>query len=286
MSGEVNGAWMAARSLLYVPGDDADKLAKALDRGADALIVDLEDAVAPSRKESARERVLAWLAELHDPPAPIWVRINDGDRRIDDLEALRHAPNLYGLCLAKTRSADEAADIARRLAGTGLRLMALLETASALLEAPAIAAVERVERLQLGEVDLCADLGLQPGPDGIELLWARSRVVAASAAAGIDPPAGAVSTDFRDLSGLAASTRSLRRLGFFGRACIHPAQIPTVHEAFRPTPDEVERARRLVSLLDSDTGVGVGVGVDENGRMVDEAVIRSARRVLATASRY
>ena len=271
---------MTARSYLYVPGDDAGKLARALSRGADALIVDLEDAVAPARKDLAREQVLTWLADLREPASEIWVRVNDGARRHADVDALRSAPNVTGLCLAKVRSADEVADIDRRLGGTAVALMPLLETAGAVYDARLIAAAPRVQALQLGEVDLSADLGIEPGPDGLELLWARSQVVAASAAAGIDPPVAPVSVDFRDLTAFAASTQALRRLGFFGRACIHPAQLPTVHDVFTPTAAQIERARRVVALLDGDR---TGVALDENGRMVDEAVVRSARRVLAVA---
>lgn len=267
---------MTPRSYLYVPGDSASKLARALDRGADALIVDLEDAVTPARKQLARDQVLAWLHQLRDPGTQIWIRVNAGARRQADVQALRSAPNLWGLCLAKTASADEVADIDRRLAGSPLALMTQLETATAVFEARAIAASPRVERLQLGEVDLSADLGIEAGPDGLELLWARAQVVAASAAAGIAPPVAAVSVDFRNLTALAESTLALRRLGFFGRACIHPAQLSVVHHVFTPTAAQIERARRIVALLD-----GQGVAVDEDGQMIDEAVLRSARRVLA-----
>nr|BFE78220.1 hypothetical protein GCM10020093_008210 [Planobispora longispora] len=159
----------------------------------------------------------------------------------------------------------------------------LLESGAAVLAAAEIARAPRVVRLQLGEADLRADLGVEPGPDERELLWARSQVVLASAAARIAPPLGPVSTDFRDLDRLRASTLALRRLGFRGRACVHPAQIAVVNEVFTPTGEELERARRLVERFEAS---GTGVVLDDAGRMVDEAVIRQARRTLAAASRW
>ncbi|WP_327093194.1 aldolase/citrate lyase family protein [Nonomuraea sp. NBC_01738] len=163
-----------------------------------------------------------------------------------------------------------------------VRVMPLLETASALFAARELAAGPRVERLQIGEVDLAADLGVTPGEEGTELLWARSRVVAASAAAGIAPPVGAASVEVRDLAAFRASTVTLARLGFLGRACVHPGQVAVVREVFTPTGDEVGAARALLALLER---AGGGVCLDDAGRLVDEAVLRAARRTLALAGR-
>ncbi|MBA8956891.1 hypothetical protein ACFQU9_14080 [Actinomadura namibiensis] len=116
---------------------------------------------------------------------------------------------------------------------------------------------------------------------GAGLLWARSQVVLASAAARVRPPIAPVSTDFRDLEALRTSTLALRRLGFRGRACIHPAQLPVVNEVFTPSPQEIARARDLVARHDAAMAEGSGVCLDERGRLVDEAVVRSARRLLA-----
>ncbi|MFC6929162.1 aldolase/citrate lyase family protein [Actinomadura yumaensis] len=133
----------------------------------------------------------------------------------------------------------------------------------------------------MGEADLRADLGVEPGPDGRELLFARSQVVMASAAARIEAPIAPVSTDFRDLDSLRASTLALKRLGFQGRACIHPDQLPVVNAVFTPSAQEVARARDLVERYDAAIAAGTGVCLDERGRLVDEAVVRSARRLLA-----
>lgn len=267
------------KSALYVPGDKPTMLAKALGLGADALIVDLEDAVPLPAKEEARARVAAWLDTLGADVGPeIWVRVNPGELGQADLRAVAH-PRVAGVCLAKTESPDDPAAADRLLADAPwIRVCPLLESAAAVLAAAEIARAPRVTRLQLGEADLCADLGVTPGPDERELLWARSHVVMASAAARIHPPLAPVGTDFRDLDRFRASTEALKRLGFRGRACIHPAQLPVVQEVFTPTAEEVAEARALVERFDA---AGTGVLLDPQGRMIDEATLRQARGILA-----
>ncbi|EFC82355.1 CoA ester lyase [Parafrankia sp. EUN1f] len=300
---------MSIRSWLYVPGSDATKLAKALDRGADALIVDLEDAVPPSGKDAARTLVRDWLHTLPDPPAGataagttaagttapggtaaaaarrpdrprIWVRVNPGSLRARDVAALADAPNLDGLCLAKTDHAEEVAAVDAELtrAGSTAAVAPLLETPAAITRAAQIAAAPRVRHLQIGEADLRACLGVELGPDESELLGVRSQIVLASAVAGIMPPVAPVSVVYNDPDGLRTSTDRLRRLGFLGRACIHPAQIPVVNEVFTPGAEQVRRARVLIERFEAAGGAAAA----GDGSMVDEAVIRGARRVLAT----
>ncbi|GAB4059256.1 HpcH/HpaI aldolase/citrate lyase family protein [Catellatospora paridis] len=290
------------RSYLYVPGDNPAKLAKALTVGADALIVDLEDAVPPSGKDAARTAVAAFLADtaaaVVDGAAGgsgegsvwprVWVRVNPGEWGHVDAAAVV-GPGLAGLCVAKTESVAQLSALDGVLAGleeaAGLvvgstKVVPLLESAAAVLAAPAIARGPRVARLQLGEADLAADLGVTLGPDERELLWARSQAVLASAAAGIAPPVAPVSVNFRDLDALRASTVALKRLGFRGRACIHPAQLPVVHDVFTPTEPELAVARDLVARHEQAMRDGSGVCLDAQGRLVDEAVVRSARRLL------
>ncbi|GAA0994096.1 CoA ester lyase [Acrocarpospora macrocephala] len=269
------------RSALYVPGDQPGKLAGAATRGADSLIVDLEDAVPAAAKPQARATVARWLAS--DGPAvaretQLWIRINPGEAGLADLAEVAH-PAVTGICVAKTESVDWLAELDRKLADyPHLVLCPILESAAAVLSAPRLAKAPRVARLQLGEADLRADLGVDPGDDERELLWARSHVVLASAAAGLAPPLAPVSTAITDPDALRRSTHALRRLGFHGRACIHPAQIPIVHEVFTPTPGELSRAQALITRFENTPD---GVLVDDDGRMVDEAVIRQARRTLS-----
>ncbi|WP_256839538.1 HpcH/HpaI aldolase/citrate lyase family protein [Ornithinimicrobium faecis] len=281
---------MIPRSYLYVPGDAPVMLAKALTRGADALIVDLEDAVAPQAKDEARVAVARWLADL-PVPAPetqIWVRVNPGEPGHRDARAVV-GPAVTGLMVAKTESPEQMADLDRlltevetaaRLRAGSIAVVPLLESAAAVLRAPEIAVAPRVLRLQVGEADLAADLGLEVSPDGRELDQVRSMVVLASAAARISPPVGPVSTDFRDLEAFRSSTRDLARRGYVGRACIHPAQIDPVHEVFTPSGADLARARDLVQRFDEAVAAGRGVVVAEDGRMVDEAVVRQARHLM------
>jgi citrate lyase subunit beta/citryl-CoA lyase len=274
------------RSYLYVPGNAPDKLAKAASRGADALIVDLEDAVPPGGKDDATAAVVEWLASAPADGTELWVRVNDDIRRHDDVTALAGLPALTGLVLAKVRDADEVAEVAALLEERGDRttlLMPLLETASAILDARQIAAAPRVRQLQVGEVDLAVDAGIIPGDDESELAPLRSMVVLASAAARIRPPVGPVSRETRDLGRLSASTHRIRRHGFFGRACIHPAQLAVVHEVFTPSAQEVADARAVLDAFDGAVAVDSGVVLDSSGRMIDLAVIRAARVTVAAA---
>ncbi|ORT56996.1 CoA ester lyase [Streptomyces sp. CB03238] len=278
------------RSWLYVPGDRPSLLGKALTRGADAVIVDLEDAVPATAKEAARDQVARWLAaQRPGGPCSLWVRINPGAAGHADARVVA-APALDGVCMAKcagpeqVRALDAVLAAREREAGLAVGRIAvspLLEDAAAVLAAPAIAAAApRVVQLQLGEADLCADLGMEPGDDERELLALRTHVLLASAAAGIRPPVGPVFTDYRDADALRRSTQALRRLGYRSRACVHPSQLAIVHEVFTPTPTEVDRARRLVDRYEEALRAGQAV-LTEDGRMVDEAVVRSARRILA-----
>lgn len=272
-----------ARSALYVPGDAEDKLERILERGADEIIIDLEDAVAPRDKDRARDIARVWL---HDLPVldnvGVWVRVNAGSLREADVRAVAGAPALTGFMLAKTETVDELLDLDRLLASLGSTagVVPLLESARAVLRAGELARAPRVQRLQIGEADLRADVGITPGPDERELLYSRSHVVFASAAAGIKPPIAPVSTNFRDLDAFRDSTVELARLGFVGRACIHPAQVAIANEVFTPSADEIDAARRLVGRWEF---AGAGVAVDDDGQFVDEAVIRQARLVIARA---
>ena len=281
---------MLPRSYLYVPGDSPEKLAKVLQRGADAVIADLEDAIAPGRKAVARQTVRSWLASLGDGDAigvEIWVRVNSGASVEADLAAV-FSSALTGICVPKVSGLEDLEAVQRLLRELEqevppprpLALQPLLETAAAVLAAERIARAERVQCMQLGEHDLGAEVGIERSGDDIEFLFARSQLVFGSAAAGIGPPVGPVSVDFNDLERFRASTLTLKRLGFRSRACIHPAQVKVVNEVFTPSNVEVEQARLLVETFDDALERGSGVARDEKGAMVDEAVVRAARRLL------
>ena len=159
-------------------------------------------------------------------------------------------------------------------------IVPLLESGAAVLAARDIASAARVVRLQVGEFDLAADLGFSVSEGEAEWMPIRTQTVLVSAAAGIGPPVAPVSTNYTDLVRFEASTRALRRLGFVGRACIHPAQVAVVNAVFTPSSEELDLARALVGTFDAAVAEGVGVIVGADGRMIDEAVVRMARRTI------
>ncbi|WP_053205107.1 HpcH/HpaI aldolase/citrate lyase family protein [Jiangella muralis] len=260
-------------TLLYVPADRPDRAAKALASAADVVILDLEDAVAPSAKDAAR----AGVGSLLTDERAVQVRVNAPGTPwgADDLAMVAGLPPSVGVRVPKVSS---PADVAAVRAVAGPRpVHVLLETAAGVEAAYAVASAPGVASIGLGEADLASDLGVS-GPDG--LAWCRQRLVVAARAAGLPPPAMAVWADLRDDDGLAASCRAGRALGFVGRAAIHPKQLPVIEAGFRPSADEVERAAEVVAAV----GAG-GVAVLPGGRFVDVAMVAQARRVLALAAR-
>ena len=235
-------------------------------------MADLEDAVAPSEKEAVRE-VVARVR----PPV---VRVNGADTRWfeDDLALVRELePDAIMLPKATP-------DAVAALGDAGPPVIALVETAAGVRAAFELASAPRVEALLLGAVDLGAEVGLEPRADGLELLYARSKVVLDSAAAGIRPPFDVVHLDVRDDEGLEAECRLARSLGLRGKACIHPAQLAIVHRVFAPSETEIEWARKVVDAYRRETAEGRGVFALD-GAMVDRPVVERARRVLAESGK-
>lgn len=264
-------------------------LARGAGRGADAIIADLEDAVAPVARPDARRVVASWLAGLDETGPPAWVRVGSSTEE-RDIELAAHA-GLTGLMIPKVDDADELHDVSSRLdrmeQAEGLsvgkvRLLPIIETAVAMRRLDALAAAPRVQQLMIGELDLAADLGIDP-TDAEVFAPLRMSVVVASAAAGIDAPLGPVSPDYRDLDMFEAGTRILARQGFGSRPAIHPAQISVINRVFTPSSEAVDRARRLVDRYEAALAAGTGAVNDEDGHMVDEAVVRAARRLIQQA---
>ena len=265
-------------TLLYVPADRPDRVGSALAGTADVVLVDLEDAVAPDRKESARQNAARLLASVTD--RPVQVRVNDVRTAAGaaDLAMVAGLPPAIGVRLPKVEDPATVRAVADRVPGRALH--PLLESALGVERAYRIATAHpAVASLGLGEADLRADLGLPAGAeDG--LAFPRSRVVVAARAAGLPAPAQSVYPNVRDLAGLAESCRTGRRTGFLGRAAIHPAQLPVIEDVYAPTEAEVAAARELLA---ADTG---GAAALPDGRFVDEAVLRAARRTVALATRH
>lgn len=279
---------MILRSALYVPATRPELFEKALASPADAVILDLEDAVAAARKDDARAAVVALLGGA-GPGKPVQVRINavgtQHGRR--DAEAVAGLP-VSAVRVPKVESAAQVRELegwldaaAPGAAGTGLWL--LVESALGLERAFEIAtASPRVKALGLGEADLRASLRVGPGDAG--LAYARGRIVAAARAAGLASPMQSVYAEVRDAEGLKRSCAEGRALGFLGRNCIHPSQVEIVNEAFTPTEEELLRAREIVNALAGAEETGAGAVALADGRFVDLAVVEQARAVLALAA--
>jgi citrate lyase subunit beta/citryl-CoA lyase len=278
------------RSYLYVPGDRDERFARAAERGADALVFDLEDAVAPPAKQAARAAVAAHLRAAPAAGPERWVRVN-ADGLAADVAAVTCAA-LTGILLPKATPeslgrTDSLLHDAERAAGVApgtVAVVPVVETAAGLLGVAVLARGPRVQRLAIGEADLAADLGLLPGPDRAELAPHRAAIVVASAAAGLVAPVAPVETDLTATDDeLTATTVALLRQGFRARTAVHPKQVPVINAAFTPTADELDRARAVVETLDAARS---GIAIDpRTGRMLDEAVVRSARDVLARSGR-
>jgi citrate lyase subunit beta / citryl-CoA lyase len=269
---------------LFVPGDRPDRFGKAVDSGADAVIIDLEDAVAPGHKDAARAAAVEFFSRYPSTPVPVHVRVNalDTAESVADLAALAGVPGLAGVRLPKVQSPEEVREVATRLPGVAVHC--LIETALGLERAYAIAtAGPAVAGIGLGEADLRSDLAVT---DDSGLAYARGRIVVAARAAGLPPPAMSVYADVHDLDGLAASCRAGRALGFLGRSAIHPRQLPIIVAAFRPTADEVRHARVVLDALVGADAAGSGTAVLPDGRFVDRAMAPGARRVVDLAERY
>lgn len=268
---------MTPLTLLYVPADRPDRVTKALASAADTVLVDLEDAVAPSRKVEARENVAGLLARAPGGRA-VQVRINHGSTpwHADDVALLAALPAGVGARVPKVESADEVRALAAALPGRALHL--LVESALGVERAFELAsASSQVASLGLGEADLRSDLRVD-GDEG--LTWARSRVVVAARAARLPAPVMSAYTNVRDLAGLAASCRAGRALGFCGRTAIHPAQLDTIRAVFLPSAEEISAARDVLERVGNAATEGVGAVALEDGTFLDVAMVERARWVL------
>jgi len=237
--------------------------------------------VAPAEKTAARELVRDVLEARIEGSGPLAaVRLNGADTThfADDLAlVLAVSPDVIVL----PKAAPEALDA---LGDAGPPVIAIVETAHGVRHAYEVAAAPRVAALLLGAVDLGAEIGLEPRRDGLEILYARSKVVLDSAAAGARPPFDIVHLDIHDDEGLEAECRLARSLGFRGKACVHPSQVPIVRRVFAPSEAEIEWARKVVAAHEQADSEGRGV-LALDGAMVDLPVVERARRILAEAER-
>jgi citrate lyase subunit beta/citryl-CoA lyase len=264
-----------ARSYLFVPGNRPDRFDKACASGAGAVIVDLEDAVPAADKSKARMAVEAWVSPAH----PVVLRINGvtTDWFRDDVTCCR-MPGVQAVMLPKTESVYHLRRV-QDLLGQSIPILPLIETARGFAGALEIARDRSVERLVFGSLDFQIDVGI-PG-DQQELLYFRSQLVLISRLAGLHAPVDGITTAIDNPEELRADTLRARRLGFGGKLCIHPKQIPIVNDGFRPTAEEVAWAQRVVEAATAAKGAAVAL----SGQMVDRPVIVKAQRILDEAAR-
>lgn len=259
------------RSYLFAPGHNGKLVERVFQAGADAVMLDLEDAVPPDSKQRAREMVAEALADRTG-----WVRVNAPRTPMcaADLEAV--GQRAAGLRIPKVESADDVQWVAERAPGTPL--ICAIESARGVLAAAEIARVPGMRHLSMGGVDLQQDLSA--GHGNLQTLYVRSHLVVASRAAGIAPPIDSVYPRLDDEAGLREQAEFARSVGFFGKSAIHPRQLAILHEVFTPSANEVAWARDVVAAFEASAGEAFQL---PSGEFVDLPVAERARRMLEIA---
>ena len=262
---------------LFVPGNRPDRCDKALASTADAVIVDLEDAVAPADKASARGSVGSWCRSPAFSRARVVLRINDQTTPWfdEDLALVRDA-GVQGVVLPKTERPEQIERVASALPDDGF-VIALVETAAGVIGVDTLAFAPRLQRIAFGTLDYALDLDLND--DERALLYPSCRIALASRAAGIASPIAGVTADIGDESKLRADLAFARSCGFGAKLCIHPKQVDVVQAAMRPSEAEIAWARRVAAAVESGAGV-----IQLDGKMVDRPVIAKAMHILAQVS--
>ncbi|MBV2180009.1 MAG: CoA ester lyase [Castellaniella sp.] len=269
-----------ARTFLFVPGNRPDRFDKAMRSGADAVVLDLEDAVPPAEKQTARDAIAAAWQHLRTIRTPIVIRINspelpDGATDLAWLTCLDHPP--AGLMIPKAESSTVLATI--HAAQPGIALLPLIESAAGYDALADIAGCGGVARLVLGHIDFMADTGIQCSEDKTELDPLRFALTIAGRRHHLAPAVDGVTVELQDDDRLRLDTLQSLRFGFGAKLCIHPRQVPVIHQALHPSPDEISWAQRV---LDADAAAN-GQAVQLDGRMIDRPVVLHARQLLARA---
>jgi len=280
------------RSVLFMPGDSMRKIQKATQLDADSIVMDLEDGVALNNKAAARETIAEALRTLDFGRRERLVRVNPPDSGFLDDDIAATAPaRPDGFVIPKTETAEDVQTVSQKLAAVeaahgwpdgSLRLVAVVETALGVMNLREIAQADaRLDALMFGAEDLAGDIGAVRTRVGWEVFFARSAVVTAAAAYGLQA-IDMIFVDFQNLDGLAEECRTARQMGYVGKMAIHPKQVEIINREFSPTPAEIDRAQRLVAAHRAHQQSGRGAFAFE-GKMVDMPVIRAAEHVLARA---
>ena len=262
------------RSALFAPGIRPARFAKALVTGADAVIVDFEDAVEDHLKEQARQNLADFLQQ--QPDAKVWVRINGAGHpeQAADLAFCAAQAGIAGVLLPKAETAEQV----QTATAIGKPVWALIENAKGLLAVPAMAACPGLQRLSFGGLDLGLDIGMANGTPTAAMVYDQIRLTLLlhSRVNGLQPPLDTVYPAFDDAEGFTANVRHCRDMGLVGGLCIHPKQVAVMHEALKPAESELDWARRVVEASKSGAAA-----YQVDGQMVDAPVLGRARRILA-----
>ena len=263
------------RSVLFVPGDRPERFDKARSSGAHLVVLDIEDGVSPARKADARAAIAAWL----DAGGVAALRVNatDTDEHRADCALLTH-PGVSAVLLPKAEDPVAVAAFAARVP-QGVPIVAIVESARGIWNALDIATVPGVSRLAFGSVDFQLDTGIEA--EGEALLYARSRLVLASAAAGIAAPIDGVTVALDDNNRLTADVSTARGLGFGGKLCVHPRQVAAINAGFAPSPGDIAWARTVVAAADAAPATGA---IRLDGKLIDRPVVERARRTLESVA--
>jgi len=281
------------RSSLILPVNIQKFVEKAYLRGADAIVLDLEDSVPPEQKENARQKIKPSLPLAARGGADVFVRVNKEPSLLkEDLQASIH-PGLDGLVYPKTESPEEVSNLVaeieklereRGLPAGQIELALLVESPRGLLNLKEIAtASSRIQSISIGPEDYCLELGIEPSPEGLELYYAMAKLVVICKANGLMPMGvmGSIG-DFRDLKGFEQAARRARQIGCEGASCIHPDQVEILNRVFSPDPAKVAYARRVVEAFEKGLAQGTA-SVNVDGKMVDIPVYNRAKFILQRA---
>lgn len=275
---------LALRSQLFIPALSARFVDKAHERGADAIIIDLEDAIAPQSKADARRSLAGVAQALSARGLPVFVRVNNDPALLtDDLEAATAAP-IAGIFLPKAEDPAQVCAVARRLEGTEVSLTLLLETPKAILRAGDLASCsERTVALAFGSEDYCNSMDVRPT---IEAMRAPGFAVALAARAFGLAAWGVVGSiaEIADLDHFSRMAAAAREMGYTGALAIHPRQVAVLNDAFGASPEELLEAEAIVQAFDTAVASGQGA-VQHNGRMLDKPIVDRARTLLQKAKR-
>ena len=268
---------------LYVPADSQRKINSALKLKLGAVILDLEDGVAPSQKQTALENIIS-NADMFTA-TELWVRLNQVPQAESEFASLSGISNIGGFWIPKAEPTNELIALVKKISESGKQVGVLMETAKGYVKRQQLLSIMGITHLQLGEYDLAGELGIDLESEVVTRAMASVRLetVIAAKANSIRDVVGAVSANYKNLDQFNQSCKDLAALGFDSRACIHPDQLAIADTAFTPTPDQIAWAEEVFARFEENDARGAGAYVEKDGSMADAATVRAARSILEKA---